>query len=70
MNLLDYFTELGIAGIICFYIIILILLIISPIIVSVYIVNFFGLTGINWWAFAIVIYLIIAGIIHKLFSSE
>lgn len=40
-------------------------MVIAPIIVAIFIANSLGLTGVVWWAFVVVIWLIIGAIISK-----
>lgn len=58
--------ELGIAGLIGLFLLIIIFTILIPIvatlIVGVAIANMLGFTGITWWAFMIVFYLIVASL--------
>lgn len=60
MGLLD----LGFVGIILFIILILILLpAIATILVGIGFANMFGFTGLTWWAFLIIFYLVISAIL-------
>lgn len=68
MDIIDYLTGAGIIGIIVLCLLVVIFLFIAPIIVAVFIANYMGLTGIIWWAFVIVIWLLISGILSKLSS--
>lgn len=52
--------ELGAVGIILLGILIILLPIILTIIVGIGFANMFGFTGITWWAFVILFYIIIA----------
>lgn len=52
--------ELGITGLILLFIIVLLLPIILTIIVGIGFANALGFTGIYWWAFIILFYLIIS----------
>ena len=65
MDIYDYLAGAGIIGIIVLIILIAIFFFIAPIIVAVYIANALGLTGIVWWAFVVVIWLIIGAIINR-----
>ncbi|MBR3362677.1 MAG: hypothetical protein IKG40_01985 [Bacilli bacterium] len=56
-------SELGIIG---FLLLIVILPIIITLIVGMGIANWFGFTGIYWWAFLILFYLIVNAILTKL----
>ena len=68
MDIIDYLMGAGVIGIICLIILIAVFLFCAPIIVAIVIANYLGLTGIIWWAFVVVIWLIIAGILTKLNS--
>lgn len=68
MNIIDYLTGAGVIGIICLILLVIIFLFCAPIIVAIFIANYLGLTGIIWWAFVVVIWLIVVGIITKLNS--
>lgn len=60
MGLLD----LGLVGIIVFVVLILILLpVIATILVGIGFANWFGFTGLTWWAFIIIFYLLISAIL-------
>ncbi len=60
MGLLD----LGFVGILVFGILILILLpAIATILVGIGFANWFGFTGLTWWAFLIIFYLIISAVL-------
>ena len=56
-------TELGILGIILLIILILLLPLILTIIVGVGFANMLGFTGIFWWAFVILFFIIIGAIL-------
>jgi len=56
----------GVLGIIIFFMIILLLPIIATIVLGIYIANALGLTGIVWWSFLIIFWLIIMGILSLL----
>ena len=58
--------ELGIGGLIILILIGLLLPIIVTIIVGIAFANHFGFTGINWWAFVILFYILISLIFTKL----
>lgn len=68
MSLIDYLTGIGIVGIVLLCIIIAIFIFIAPILIAMYIANYFHFNGIMWWAVVIVLWLIIAGLISKLTS--
>lgn len=55
-------TELGILGIILLIILILLLPLILTIIVGVGFANMLGFTGIFWWAFVILFFIVIGAI--------
>lgn len=55
--------DLGIFGLICLVIIALLLPLIATIIVGIAFANMLGFTGIYWWAFVILFYIIISSII-------
>lgn len=60
MGLLD----LGLVGLVVFIIVILILLpIVATILVGIGFANALGFTGLTWWAFVILFYLIISAIL-------
>lgn len=54
---------LGVIGIILLLIILLLLPLLCTIILGTYLATALGLSGIVWWAFVIIFYLIIAGIL-------
>lgn len=54
--------ELGAIGIILLLILVLLLPLILTIIVGIAFANMFGFTGISWWAFVILFYLVIGAI--------
>lgn len=56
----------GVLGIIIFFMIILLLPVIATIVLGIYIANALGLTGIVWWSFLIIFWLIIMGILSLL----
>ena len=58
--------DLGIIGIILLIILIICLPIILTIIVGIAFANMFGFTGLSWWAFVILFYLIIMSIFGAL----
>ena len=55
--------DLGIFGVICLVIIALLLPLIVTIIVGIAFANMLGFTGIYWWAFVILFYIIISSIL-------
>lgn len=68
MDIFDYLMGAGIIGFAILIIFIIIVIVLAPIIVAMAVANYLGLTGIIWWAFVIVIWLIISGIISRLSS--
>lgn len=56
-------SELGAIGIILLIVIVILLPVIVTIIVGIGIANWFGFTGIFWWAFVILFYLIVSAIL-------
>lgn len=69
MSFVEYLTGIGIIGIILLCIFVVIFILCAPIIVAIFIANALGLSGIVWWAFVVVIWLIIASIISKASST-
>lgn len=57
--------EIGIISLIIFIVLIIIIPIIATIILGVAIANYLGLTGIVWWAFLVIFYLVISSILSK-----
>ena len=55
--------DLGIAGIVLLIIIALLLPLILTILVGIAFANMFGFTGIYWWAFVILFYIIVSAIL-------
>lgn len=68
MKIVDYLQNIGIIGFIILALLIMFFLILAPLIVAILITNSIGVSGIYWWAFVIVIWFIIVGIISKLYS--
>lgn len=56
-------TEMGAIGIIFLLILVLLLPAILTIIVGIAFANMFGFTGIYWWAFVILFYIVIGAIL-------
>lgn len=56
-------TELGILGIILLIVLILLLPLILTIIVGVAFANMLGFTGIFWWAFVILFFIVIGAVL-------
>lgn len=57
--------EIGIITLITFIILIILIPLIATIIIGITIANYLGLTGIVWWAFIILFYLIVSAILSK-----
>ena len=66
MSLIDYLKGAGVIGFIVLIVIVAIAICIAPIIVAVFIANALGVTGLTWWAFVLVIWFVIAGLISFL----
>ena len=66
MMIEDLLIGLGIIGVILFILIIVFIPLICTIILGTYFATMLGLTGLVWWAFVIIFYLIIAGILSLL----
>jgi hypothetical protein len=64
--MLDLFKIAGLTGIVVIILFIILLPLIATIIVGIAFANILGFTGITWWAFLIVFYLIVSGIISLL----
>lgn len=58
--------EMGIIGIILLMVLILLLPIMITVLVGIAFANMFGFTGIYWWAFVILFYLVIGAIFGSL----
>lgn len=58
--------EMGIIGIILLIVLVLLLPIIITVLVGIAFANMFGFTGIYWWAFVILFYLVIGAIFGSL----
>ena len=58
--------ELGVIGFIILILIIILIPFLCTIILGVAFANMLGLTGITWWAFVIIFYLVIMGILGLL----
>lgn len=58
--------ELGIMGIIILIILVLLIPFLATIIVGIALANMLGFTGITWWAFVILFYLVIGAILGAL----
>ena len=64
--MLDLFKIAGLTGIVVIILFIILLPLVATIIVGIAFANILGFTGITWWAFLIVFYLIISGIMSLL----
>ena len=62
----EFLLGLGVIGLILLFIIILLLPLICTIILGTYLATIFGFSGIVWWAFVILFYIIIMGILGLL----
>lgn len=62
----DVAIGVGLVGIIMFALLIIFIPMIATIVLGVAIANMLGFTGIVWWSFLIVFYLVIMGIIGLL----
>ena len=60
--MLEAILALGYIG---FVITIILIPLIATIILGVWLANYLGLTGIIWWAFLIVFYCIVSGLMHR-----
>lgn len=54
---------MGVVGIIMFFMLLIFLPLILTVVLGVGFANWFGFTGITWWAFVIIFYIVIAGLI-------
>lgn len=57
---------IGVVGIILFILVLVLLPFVCTIVLGTYLATFFGLTGLVWWAFVILFYIIIIGIIGSI----
>lgn len=57
---------IGVIGIILFILVLILLPFICTIVLGTYLATFFGLNGLVWWAFVILFYIIIIGIIGSI----
>lgn len=55
--------ELGVIGLILLILIIILIPFLCTIVLGITFANMLGLTGITWWAFVIIFYLVIMGIL-------
>lgn len=63
MDIEDIGMGMGIVGLILLILIVLFIPLIATIILGVFVANMLGLTGIVWWAFLVVFYIIVMGLI-------
>ena len=59
----EWLLGIGIIGVILFILILALLPFICTIILGTYLATTLGLTGLVWWSFVIIFYLIIAGLL-------
>lgn len=59
----ELFIGLGMVGLMIFILILLLLPLLCTIILGTYFATFLGLTGLVWWAFVIMFYILIMGLI-------
>ena len=59
----EVLTAIGVIGIILFILVLVLLPFICTIILGTYLATALGLTGLVWWSFVIIFYLIIAGLL-------
>lgn len=57
---------IGILGIILFIFVLILLPFICTIVLGTYLATIFGLTGLVWWAFVILFYMIVMGILGSI----
>lgn len=57
---------IGVIGIILFILVLVLLPFVCTIVLGTYLATFFGLNGLVWWAFVILFYIIIIGIIGSI----
>lgn len=62
----EVLTAIGVIGIILFILVLVLLPFICTIVLGTYLATFFGLNGLVWWAFVILFYIIIIGIIGSI----
>lgn len=62
----ELLTGIGIIGIILFILVLALLPFVCTIVLGTYLATLFGLTGIVWWAFVILFYLLIIGILGSI----
>ena len=57
---------IGVVGIILFILVLVLLPFVCTVVLGTYLATMFGLTGLVWWAFVILFYIIIMGIIGSI----
>lgn len=57
---------IGVVGIILFILVLALLPFVCTIVLGTYLATLFGLTGIVWWAFVILFYIVIIGILGSI----
>ena len=62
----EVLTAIGVIGIILFILVLVLLPFVCTIVLGTYLATFFGLNGLVWWAFVILFYIIIIGIIGSI----
>lgn len=62
----DWLEILGAGGIIVFMILLILLPLICTIVLGTYIATMLGLTGLVWWAFVILFWLILGGLMSMI----
>lgn len=62
----ELLTGIGIIGIILFILVLALLPFVCTIVLGTYLATMLGLTGIVWWAFVILFYIVIMGIIGSI----
>ena len=62
----EVLTAIGIMGIVLFILVLALLPFVCTIVLGTYLATLFGLTGIVWWAFVILFYIVIIGIIGSI----
>ena len=65
----DSFLSMGLIGIILLVILFVFLPIIAIVILGIFIANLLSLHGLVWWAFLLIFYLFISGLINALYRS-
>lgn len=59
----ELLIEIGIMGIILFILVLILLPFVCTIILGTYLATTLGLTGLVWWSFVIIFYLVIEGLL-------